>query len=79
MNVSAPTDLCPGDSGNAVHAESGELLLGEGGNKVGVLGRVQERVQGSLVSAAKKPTFLALFRQYCGVVSAWWIRPIFKD
>ncbi len=62
MNVSAPTDLCPGDSGYAVHAESGELLLGEGGDQVGVLGRVQERVQGSLVSAAKKPAFLEIFR-----------------
>ncbi len=59
-NVSAPTDLCPGDSGYAVHAESGELLLGEGGDQVGVLGRVQERVQGSLVSAAKKRAFLAI-------------------
>ncbi len=70
MNALAPTDLCPGDSGNAVHAKSGELLLGEGGDQVRVLGRVQERVQGSLVSAAKKRAFLALFRQYCGVVSA---------
>jgi hypothetical protein len=58
----APTDLCPGDSGYAVHAESGELLLGEGGDKVRVLSRVQERVQGSLISAAKEPTFLAVLR-----------------
>jgi hypothetical protein len=69
MNVSAPTDLCPGDSGYAVHAESGELLLGEGGDQVGVLGRVQERVQGSLVSAAKKPTFLAF--SVCGSMTYW--------
>jgi hypothetical protein len=60
MNVSRLTDLCPGDSGYAVHAESGELLLGEGGNQVRVLGRVQERVQGSLVSVAKKRAFLAI-------------------